>query len=555
VTFGVLTVVEAGWISLALIVVWLFVAGAVYREYVRSFRTGLKQRTVDATAPINVTDAETLAILVESLGSVDRRQVLHGLELLAAHGRSNLVPPLLLYHDDPDVRLETLRILRGAGRADALPLIERRLADDDPRVRAEAIRALCDLQGTEVGRLMRPRLHDGDLGVRAAAIAALAGGPDPDTTAEVESALAGMIADADPQARAEAAKAIGSIAGERYRPQLVRLLYDSRPEVARAAIGSVRRLLARDGFDPLYPPLLISLLRDRRLKHESRESLVALGESVLPLLAHFMNDPQESPWVRRALPKTIARIGTRAAADLLVAELRRPGDAFLHRKVIEALVHLRAAHPETIDREAITGAIRREVHGYLLALARLDALGGAAGARLDGPLPVWSGADEVPGLLDRLLAERMEDHLQNVFGLLALLHPPRDVRAAHRSLLAAASRSHALEYLDNVLSGEVRRLVFAAVGDVTREERFRTASRMFGIRRGTKLETLCAILTWSPEGERASSLQGAALYAIYLERIDNLYPQVAEIRARATDPFVRETAAWISGRLQLAPAS
>jgi hypothetical protein len=240
---------------------------------------------------------------------------------------------------------------------------------------------------------------------------------------------------------------------------------------------------------------------------------------------------------------------------VLVAALRSPGDAFLHRKIVEALVHLRDSHPAAIEREAITAAIRGEVHGYLLALSRLDALGRPAGARLEGPVVVWTGTDDVPGLLDRLLAERMEDHLQNVFGLLSLLHPPRDVRAAHRSLLGAASRSHALEYLDNVLSGEIRRLVFAAVGDLTLEDRFRTASRMFGIERGTRLETLCAILSGSPDGEQASSLQGAALYAVYVERITELYPRVAELRARATDEFVRETAVWISGRLQLAPAS
>ena len=46
--------------------------------------------------PIDFTDASTLEVLVESLGSQDPRQVLHSLDLLASHGRSRLVPPLLL---------------------------------------------------------------------------------------------------------------------------------------------------------------------------------------------------------------------------------------------------------------------------------------------------------------------------------------------------------------------------------------------------------------------------------------------------------------------------
>ena len=97
-TLGLMSVVQAGWISLVLIAIWLAVTGWAYREYVQSFRGGLRQRTVDAAMPINLTDVTTLELLVQSLGSSDGRQVLHSLDILASHGRGNLVPPLLLYH-------------------------------------------------------------------------------------------------------------------------------------------------------------------------------------------------------------------------------------------------------------------------------------------------------------------------------------------------------------------------------------------------------------------------------------------------------------------------
>ena len=105
---ALITALQASWISLVLIVVWLFIAAAASKEYVRSFRRSLRQRAVDTDLPINVADVTTLEILVQSLGSSDPRQVLHSLEILASHDRHHLVPPLLLHHDDAEVRLRTL---------------------------------------------------------------------------------------------------------------------------------------------------------------------------------------------------------------------------------------------------------------------------------------------------------------------------------------------------------------------------------------------------------------------------------------------------------------
>jgi hypothetical protein len=176
--------VQAGWISLALIAIWFGVTAVASREYVRAFRVGLKQRTVDASIAVDLSDVTTLELLLESLGSSDRRQVLHCLDILAANGRGELVPPLLLYHDEPEVRLRTLGILADLGRVDVAPLIERRLGDSDPEVRAEAIRVLAVMQGKDVCQLMLPKLEEGDPGVRAAAVACLANHGDEAMTAE-----------------------------------------------------------------------------------------------------------------------------------------------------------------------------------------------------------------------------------------------------------------------------------------------------------------------------------------------------------------------------------
>lgn len=555
VTLGWFGVIQAGWISLALVAVWLALTVATRREYVRSFRNGLRGRTVETDVPLDLSDITTLEILVESLGSVDKRQVLHALELLRKQGRGNLVPPLLLYHDDSEVRLETLHVLTETGRRDALPLIERCVGDSDPAVRAEAIHALASLKQRDVVEMMLPRLDDCDPEVRAAAIAAVANHDDGPASADAARALTDMISDADPQRRAEAAKAVGAVREPLFQEQLLGLLYDPDPLVVREAIGAVGRRAARDGARPLYTPVLVSLLRSRRVKHDSREALVALGEPVIPVLVHFMRDTGESLWVRRALPKTLAGIGTPPAIAALAEQLGQIDDAFLRRKLIEALSRV-AGRIDPAHAPRIHAAIRGEAEGYLRCLMDLWDLGAAGRAELHGPRVRWREEHAAPSILEHLLADRMEEHLDNVFRLLETLHPPANVRAAARGLLADRGhlRSHALEYLENTLSGSVRRHVFAVVGDAPLEEKLRQATRLFGITQRSLVEVLRAALHEPRSvGEETGTWRAAALYSVYAERVTQLYPDVRALTG-AEERFVRETAHWAADRLRLTAA-
>jgi len=551
VTFHLFTPVQAGWISLVLIAVWLVVTVIAYKEYVHSFLLGLKKRSVDAEIPINLSDVTTLEMLVQALGSSDARQVIQSLDILASNNRENLVSPLLLYHDDAEVRQRTLEILAKAGRVDALPLIEGRLADHNPEVRAGAIQALAELHGEDACDLMLPRLRESDAGVRAAAVACLANYGTESMVDEATRALNDLLSDADPEIRAEAAKALGAIREPRFQELLIRLLYDREPQIAREAISAIRRRVARDGYNPIYVPTLVSLLNNRRVKHDAREALVAFGEPAIPTLAHFMGESDEQLWVRRALPMTIAKIGTLAAAEKLFGHLGDSRDSFQRRKLIESIGALPEDIRHTIDLKTIEEQTHFEAGRYLQALTDLRALGGMEKSRLEGGCIVWREDAHEPDLVERLLGERAEEHLQNIFGLVAALFPPHEVWAAHRSLTggAAGLRSHALEYLDNTLSGDLRRSVFAVIDDQPIDEKLNAAERSFGVTRATKVGTLDRMLV-VPEGGDSEEchLTLAALYAVHEGRVAELYNRVQSLVQNATDPFVGETARWVAVR-------
>jgi AAA family ATP:ADP antiporter len=545
VTLGWITPLQAGWFSLAIIAGWLALTWLITREYVRSFRQGLAQKSVDSDSPINLADVTTLEILIESLGSPDPRQVLHGLEILSAHGRGRLVPPLLLYHEDEEVRCRTLQILAAQGREDAAPLVERRLSDASSAVRAEATRVLAHLRHQDACEMMLPRLESADAGVRAAAIACLANHGDPAMQQRAEEALKDMTSDAHTTIRIEGLRALGAIPEPLFTSKIIRLLYDPAPEVVRAAIQAVKRRVSRDGVNPLYLPKLTSLLANRRLKHDAREALVAFGDRAIPALEMFMNDPEEPLWVRRAIPKTIAGISSLEAADALLNSLPDPTDAFLRCKLLEALESL-AFEPDGAERQQkIRREIRVEAASYLVVLGDLDALDSVAAIAVDAFEPDVAAASGP--LLARLLAERAAEHRTNLFRLLALIYDRQPLWDAFRGLQRRALRANAIEFLDCTLGNEDKTIVLAAVGDAPLQDKLSRAERQFGIARSSKVATLLKHL--SPRDRRTTDsphLMVGALHTVLTEEIVDLYPVVHSLCATATDPFVLETAAWVS---------
>ncbi len=536
VALGWASPVQAGWLNLGILSIWLLLLPGLYREYVRAFHGRLDSRREQEATPIDFSDAATLEILVESLGSADPRQVLHSLDLLASHGKGRLVPPLLLYHDDPEVRRRTLSILASARRADALPLIEKRLSDEHVEVQAAAIRVLAHLRHEAVGELMRPRLADPDPAIRAAAIVCLAG-EDGEVPEAAKRSLADMLLDAEPKVRIEAARCLGALAEPTFQSELMRLLYDRDWRVVAEAIGAVRRRIVRDGWTPIYIPTLISLLRNRRLKHTVREALVAFGEPVLPSLLHFLNDTDEHMWVRRALPKTIALLGTRDGPVSLLENLGHQQDPFLRRKTVEALVTAREDVTGPGHATQVSVQIHEELGRYCRRLEEVEAL---------------SGGGEPTALLGQLLHERACEHLDNVFGLLSLSMPPEHVAAVRRGLASkrAVERGSALEFLDNCLDAGMRRTVMGVLDQPTEADALVHGRELLGVARTTRPDVLERCL--EPAAEQDADwtfLAVAALFAVGRSGDTAMLERVRELTS-AEDAFVGETATWVAGQLQ-----
>jgi ATP/ADP translocase/HEAT repeat protein/CRP-like cAMP-binding protein len=520
--------------SLAMVGLWVVMSIYAKRGYLTAFRDSIERRDLaPAEVRLNAADLSTIETLVQELANPDAERVIYAIDVLESLDKRNLVTPLLLYHESPRVRARALGALAEARTEIArkwAPNIRRLLADPDSVVRARAITALGAISNEDAATLARPMLDDADPRIRATAAVALAGSTRPGDLDVAEATLVNIISDtSEPtrRARRDIAGAIRHTTEPRLQRLLIPLLYDPAADVADEAMESVR---AAATGDFVFVPTLIALLRHRRLKGSARAVLVAYGEPVVDALAHFMRDPEEDVWVRRHIPSTLALIPSQKTVDVLTATLEDP-DGFLRYKAVSALERLRRAH-DTLQfpQPAIESLAIAEGRRYFNYLTLYDNL---------------FGKKRVPrgSLLALALEQKMSRTRDRIFRLLALIYPWRDISAAQWTLDHGdpRARASASEYLDNILTGQLRKRIMPVVEDLPTDEKVRRANVLLKTRPRDAEETLLQLINDEDQVIAASAIDLARQ-----EKMWTLADDIEHVLAYrdAHDWYVFEAASW-----------
>jgi ATP:ADP antiporter, AAA family len=525
---------QLSFVSLVLTVIWYFMAFRAKREYIASFRRSLESRAVEpAEVRLSGADLSTIETLVQELSHPQPARVLYAIDMLESLGKANLVTPLLLFHDSPDVRERTLRAIseaRSEMSSQWVPQVRRALGDPHPGVRAAALRALGAIAHEDAATLSRPLLADPDPRIRATAAVALAVSTDPKDLAAAEATLGEIVGRTDDETRAarlEVAAALAQVKDTRFQRLLIPLLYDPSLAVADEAMESVRKAGTNDAA---FVPVLVSLLRNRHLKGRARAALVSYGEAAVEPLAWFMADEHEDAWIRRHIPATLALIASQKSVDALVARLDDP-DGFLRYKVMEALGRLRRADPPLkFPAPAIEAAIVREARHFFLYLS------------LRQNLTALPDLDE-RSLMASALRQKARRARARVFQLLALIYPPDDIGAAQWTLAYGDSRNRASasEYLDNLLSGPIRKMVMPVVEDLPIEEKVRRGNVLISTRRRDVEETLLQLIN-----DDDQVISACAIDLVRQREMWSLAPDIEHVLAHRDprDWFVFEAASW-----------
>jgi HEAT repeat protein len=358
----------------------------------------------------------------------------------------------------------------------------------------------------------------------------MAGSSRPEDVDAAEATLVALTADTRDSAKAarkDVAIAIRQVTNPRFAPLLIPLLYDPAPEVADEAMESVQ---AAGSGDFVFVPSLVALHRHRRLKGRARAVLVSYGEAVIDVLAHFLRDPDEDIWVRRHLPGTLAQIPSQKSVDVLIPALAE-NDGFIRYKVVTALERLRREHPElTFPGEPIEGLAQKEARRFFNFLSLHDNLFGKKKLSPDS-------------LLSQALLEQLGRLRNRVFKLLTLLHSPGDIDAARYTLAHGDSRGRASasEFLDNLLTGPVRKWVIPVLEDLPHDERVKRGNVIIKTRPRDVEETLLQLINDDDPVTAA-----AAIDVVREQKMWSLADDVEHVLAHrdAQDWYVFEAASW-----------
>ena len=534
---------QLGYVNLIIVAAWIGLALAAHREYLSMFRRNLHTGAIQpAAVRFDIADGRTIALLVSELWSPKDASVVYAIDMLETVGRPDVLPASLFSHQSGNVRARALLALERSESADTesmLPIVRRLMTDPEADVRAAAVRALAALQHTSERSSLRPHLADPSPVVAAAAAVELAESGVADDESAAEAALARIIADPDDAAgRRHAAAALARIHNPAFRILLVPLIHDPDESVAREAIKSAG---ARGSVDALLVPALVSRLGHRTLKQPAREALAASGEAVVGVLTHVMADPHEHVWVRRHVPATLQAIPCQPSVDALVAALDDP-DSFLRFKSVVAIERLQRAHPELqVPPGVIEARLLREAAHYCDRLTLRQNL-------------IERDTESAGTLLVRALDDKLTRSLDRIFRLLGLRYSATDIAAARYALERGnpRERAAALEYLDHVMTGLIRKRVMPIIDEAPVAERVRHANSMLKTRARDIPDTVAQLFHDNDPILAASAVHFAGergLRAVLADDLDYLATH------ESTPAIVRQVATWTRSGSDLADST
>lgn len=236
------------------------------------------------------------------------------------------------------------------------------------------------------------------------------------------------------------------------------------PALARAleafASGDERQislLMGRRQLDPAIAPLVIRRLGNARHRPAARDYLLRFAAPLSGQLGDALLDRELPLETRLNCAAILTEAAPGRAIPALLAALEEP------------VFHLRAASACTLLELRRREQLPPEVGRRVLELVPRHLPGGALWSAVAPPALATEPGGGGPAL-EALLPGQADARLRLVFGLLATAHRPEPMIQAFRALASGEARlgGTALEYLDNVLSEELRKALTPLVSGPAR---------------------------------------------------------------------------------------
>jgi len=185
-------------------------------------------------------------------------------------------------------------------------------------------------------------------------------------------ALKGLVEDARPPMRIQAARVLGAIGVRNFYQPVLQLMADPELVVRREAIGAAGVLRGPEFVLPL-----LYRSQARETMQEALQALTAYGPSIIPTLAKALGNPNEDTAVRRSVARVLGRLSLSEAVEVIARHLDEPDEdlrGILYRALARGVKGKRLLLKDSapvraaLDRE-LQRAWRALHHAELLELA------------------------------------------------------------------------------------------------------------------------------------------------------------------------------------------
>ncbi len=519
-------------VNLVVISAWLAVAARLRVEYVRTIQQSIHRHRIDEErASADGPDGSAIAAVAARLGSDDVPEVRTELESLESQRLDGLEEAVraLLVHKDPDVRRRALSLLSAAGDRTIGTQATALLKDPDIAVRTEALLYVTRHLGADPLRLLEQVGDFEDFSIRAG-LAAFLASPGPSQNLDAARViLEGMVGSRGASGvpdRRQAARVLG-VVPDAFINLLIQVIRDPDVEVAREAIRATRRSTSKKLVAPLF-----DALGNPELMEDAAAALARYGDSLVPDLDRLLHDSEAPLVLRRDLPSVLVRIGTPLAQQVLVDGLLQ-SDVTLRHRVLTSLNKLHEAHPDIrIDPQLIELLLAAEIAGHYRSYQVL------------GPLRTQLKQDNVVLVA---LRHTMEQELERIFRLMALLFEGPGLHDAYVGVRSTNQtvRANSLEFLDNVLKPELRRVLVPLLdSQVTVDERISLANSLVGAPLKSAQQAVATLL-----GSEDAWLQSVAVYAVGALQLHGLEGELRKFET-SSNPVFRDAAQAAKHRLE-----
>ena len=203
--------------SVGLIFIWIAIVLTAHRGYVDTLRRGLAYREVSlANERIDVTDKETVEVVLSNLDGKDEPSVLFALDLAEKFDPKLVVARLprgLLSHPSSEVRRRALTLIASSLDSNVLAMVFELLTTESAQVRSEATNTVATVLKEAAIPVIRPFLKSPEAQTRRAAIRLMLQSGDARTREEAFADFHELMTDYSPDGaknRFEAARLMAS---------------------------------------------------------------------------------------------------------------------------------------------------------------------------------------------------------------------------------------------------------------------------------------------------------------------------------------------------------